>query len=165
MNSFRTEPIVLSGEQFMKLADSLRRPDKEYLDRRDAVFTKMDEDISIRRDGTNIEVEIPDLDLSFIDEMSDNNSNICTSTIELSGEFSYVVNVDNVQNVISALAESMLRTVKNTVVDCADSIGQIAMRQYVYNQMGVDKSMIYIEDNDGDRLMQPCKTEQISYAA
>ena len=67
MNSFRTEPIVLSGEQFMKLADSLRRPDKEYLDRRDAVFAKMDEEISIKREGVDIEVEIPNLDLSFVD--------------------------------------------------------------------------------------------------
>jgi hypothetical protein len=40
MNSFQTEPIVLSGEQFMKLADYLRRPDKEYLATRDAVFKK-----------------------------------------------------------------------------------------------------------------------------
>lgn len=68
MNSFRTEPIVLSGEQFMKLADSLRRPDKEYLVRRDAIFERMDEDISIERDGMDMEVEIPNLNLSFIDE-------------------------------------------------------------------------------------------------
>lgn len=63
------EPIVLSGEQFMKLADSLHRPDKEYLDGRDAIFARIDEDINIRRDGMDIEVEILDLDLSFIDEM------------------------------------------------------------------------------------------------
>lgn len=69
MNNFQTEPIVLSGEQFMKLADSLRRPDREYLDRRDAVFTKMDEEISIERNEMDIEVEIPNLDLSFVDEM------------------------------------------------------------------------------------------------
>lgn len=43
MNNFQTEPIALSSEQFIKLADSLRRPNKEYLDRRDAIFAKMDE--------------------------------------------------------------------------------------------------------------------------
>lgn len=69
MNNFQTEPIALSGEQFMKLADSLRRPDKEYLDRRDAIFAKMDEEISIERNEMDIEVEIPNLDLSFVDEM------------------------------------------------------------------------------------------------
>lgn len=68
LNSFRTEPIVLSGEQFMKLANSLRRPNKEYMDRRDAIFTKMDKEISIKRNGTDIEVEIPNLDLSFINK-------------------------------------------------------------------------------------------------
>lgn len=163
MNSFRTEPIVLSGEQFMKLADSLRRPDKEYLDRRDAVFARMDEDISIRRDGMDLEVEIPDLDLSFIDEMRENERGVCSSTIELSGEF--IVNVNDIQNVFNALAEGMLRTVKNTVLDCADSMVHIAMSQCVYNQVGVDKPMLYIEDRDNDKLMQPCKTEQIAYAA
>lgn len=69
MNNFQTEPIALSGEQFMKLADSLRRPDKEYLDRWDAIFAKMDEEISIERNEMDIEVEIPNLDLSFVDEM------------------------------------------------------------------------------------------------
>lgn len=68
MNSFQTEPIVLSGEQFMKLANSFRRPDKEYLHRRDAIFAKMDEEIRIKRNGIDIEVGISDLDLSFIDK-------------------------------------------------------------------------------------------------
>jgi hypothetical protein len=69
MNNFQTEPIALSSEQFIKLADSLRRPNKEYLDRRDAIFAKMDEEISIERNEMDIEVEIPNLDLSFVDEM------------------------------------------------------------------------------------------------
>lgn len=69
MNNFRTEPIVLSGEQFMKLADSLRRQDKGYMNRRDAIFERMDKEISIERDGMEIEVEIPNLDLSFVDRV------------------------------------------------------------------------------------------------
>lgn len=69
MNSFRTEPIVLSNRQFIELADSLRRPDKEYMNRRNALFAKMDEEVSITENGTDMEVEIPDMDLSFIDEM------------------------------------------------------------------------------------------------
>lgn len=69
MNNFQTEPIALSSEKFIKLADSLRRPDREYMDRRDAIFAKMDEEISIERNEMDIEVEIPNLDLSFVDEM------------------------------------------------------------------------------------------------
>lgn len=69
MNSFQTEPVILSGEQFTKFAGSLRRPNKEYMNRRDAIFARMDKEISIERNGMNIEVEIPVLDLSFIDEM------------------------------------------------------------------------------------------------
>lgn len=69
MNGFRTEPIVLSAGQFIELADSLRRPDKEYMNRRNALFAKMDEEINIATNGMDMEVEIPDMDLSFTDEM------------------------------------------------------------------------------------------------
>ncbi|MCM1232329.1 MAG: hypothetical protein NC489_19575 [Ruminococcus flavefaciens] len=86
MNSFRTEPIVLSGEQFEKLAHSLHRPDKEYIERRDAIFARIDEEISVKRHGTDVEVDIPDLDLSFIDEMQSKKRNICAPNIRLSGE-------------------------------------------------------------------------------
>lgn len=66
MGSFKTEPIVLSNNQFAILAESLRRMDRAYLERRNAAFTKMDKDITIIRNGQDMEVDIPDLDLSFI---------------------------------------------------------------------------------------------------
>lgn len=165
MNSFRTEPIVLSGEQFMKLANSLCRPDREYMDRRDAIFAKMDGEISIKRDGMDLEVEIPDLDLSFIEEMHRKEKHIFSSTIELSGEVSYILNGINVPNVFSAIAESRLKTVSNIEFNCSDSITRVDLEQCVYNQMGVDKPMIYVKEKNIDKIMQPCKTGQIVYAA
>ncbi len=66
MNSIGAEPIILSGRQFETLAGSLKRPDEGYMDRRDAIFKKTDENVIMKRTGTDIEVEIPDLDLSFI---------------------------------------------------------------------------------------------------
>lgn len=161
MNSFRTEPIVLSGEQFMKFADSLRRPNKEYMDRRDAIFEKMDEEISIEREGMDIEVEIPNLDLSFIDEMHSNAGNVCSSTIELSGEVSYIVNDDYAQKVLNAMVES----VASVVLDCSDNMSHINLEQLVYNQVGVDKPLTYVKEKSDAKMMQPCKTGQIAYAA
>ena len=38
MNTYWTEPVILSREQFRQLSDSLCRPDKEYMDRRNALF-------------------------------------------------------------------------------------------------------------------------------
>ena len=35
--------------------------------RRDAVFARIDKEISMERNGTDIRVDIPELDLSFID--------------------------------------------------------------------------------------------------
>lgn len=165
MNSFRTEPLVLSGEQFMQLANSLCRPDREYMDRRDAIFAKMDGEISIKRDGMDLEVEIPDLDLSFIDEMHRNEKRVFSSTIELSGEVSYILNGINVQNVFSAIAESRLKTVSNIEFDCSNNMTRVALEKCVYNQMGVDKPMIYVKERNINKTMQPCKTEQIIYAA
>lgn len=161
MSVFRTEPIVLSSEQFIELADSLRRPDKEYMDRRDAIFARMDEEISIERDGMDIEVEIPNLDLSFIDDMQGNAEDDCSSTIELSGEVSYDINADYIQRVLSAMAESVV----GIVFDCADSMTHIDLSHSVYNQVGVDKTSAYVKEKDNGKMMQPCKTEQIAYAA
>lgn len=66
MGSFKTEPIVLSNNQFAILAESLRKMDRAYLERRNAAFAKMDKEIVIERHKQNMEVDIPDLDLSFI---------------------------------------------------------------------------------------------------
>lgn len=69
MDGFLTEPIVLSGRQSTEFMKSLRRPSREYLEKLSDVFTKMDREISIRREERDFEVEILGLDLSFIDEM------------------------------------------------------------------------------------------------
>ena len=71
MNGFLTEPVILSGNQSVKFLDSLRRPDREYLDRLHGIFRKMDEDISIRRMGMDMELEIAGLDLSFLDKIDE----------------------------------------------------------------------------------------------
>lgn len=62
MYRFKTEPIVLSYKQ----ANFLYMPDNEHIANRNAIFAKMDAEISIKRNGMDIEVDIPGLDLSFI---------------------------------------------------------------------------------------------------
>lgn len=58
--------INLTKDQFSKLVDLLRHPDPIYMQRRDAVFQKMDEEITITHNGQDMEVDIPCLDLSMI---------------------------------------------------------------------------------------------------
>lgn len=70
MENRYTGPILLSTGQFRQLAASLTRPDKAYMARRDAVFARIDNEISLERNGTDIRVDIPELDLSFIDRQN-----------------------------------------------------------------------------------------------
>lgn len=70
MENRYTGPILLSAGQFRQLAASLIRPDKAYMARRDTVFTEIDNEISMERNGTDIRVDIPELDLSFIDRQN-----------------------------------------------------------------------------------------------
>lgn len=58
--------INLTKDQFSQLADSLRHPDPVYMQHRDAVFRKMDEEITITHNGQDMEVDILCLDLSMI---------------------------------------------------------------------------------------------------
>lgn len=73
MNRFFTEPIIISRKQSAEFLDSLANPDREYIHNRDAVFSEMDNAINIQKNGTDMEVDIQSLDLSFIDEMHDEN--------------------------------------------------------------------------------------------
>lgn len=70
MNGFITEPIRLSSEQSKAFCNSLFRPSAEYLSNIGNIFSNLDREISINRTGRDIEIDIPNLDLSFIDEMN-----------------------------------------------------------------------------------------------
>lgn len=64
-NESLEEGIVLSGEQATVFLKSLFKPDKEYLNKRDDIFAKMDKEISIIRNGSDIEVDISGFDLDI----------------------------------------------------------------------------------------------------
>lgn len=59
--------ITLSGQAAAQFINNLMHPNKEYIRKRDEIFAKMDENIKIQRNGTNIHAEIKNLDLNFID--------------------------------------------------------------------------------------------------
>lgn len=69
MSSFITEPIIISGEYSSDFLGSLLHPDSDYMHNQRAIFEEMDRTININKNGMDIEVEIQDLDLSFLDEM------------------------------------------------------------------------------------------------
>lgn len=162
MNSFRTEPIVLSGEQFMKLAASLRRPDEEYMDRRDKMFAKMDENITIQRNGMDMEVDIPDLDLSFIDEMNCSEEKVFASVIETKAEIDYVIRYE--RRVFETITGESLITTNTVKIGYANSMERMTLEHCVCNQADWDKPEGYVKDKNSND-MQPCKTEQLAYAA
>ena len=68
MGGFFTEPIVISGRQSIEFIDSLINPDEDYIHNRDIFFDEMDHSISIQKNGMDLEVDIPGLDLSFLDD-------------------------------------------------------------------------------------------------
>ena len=69
MKSFITEPIIISNEQSVNFLNSLIKPDEKYIFHRNAIFNQIDRTIDIHRKGMDMDVELQDLDLSFIDEM------------------------------------------------------------------------------------------------
>ena len=71
MKGFHTELIVIEREHVKEFLDSLRRPDIDYLQRKNAIFDEMDSTMQVQYEGMDIEVEIQDLDLSFIDDEID----------------------------------------------------------------------------------------------
>lgn len=68
MGGFFTEPIVISGRQSIEFIDSLINPDEDYIHNRDTFFDEIDHSISIQKNGMDLEVDIPGLDLSFLDD-------------------------------------------------------------------------------------------------
>lgn len=71
MNSFITKPVVIQGESTLGFIRSLMHPDNSYMQFRNAVFNEIDRSINIQRDGMDMNVDIQDLDLSFIDRQAD----------------------------------------------------------------------------------------------
>lgn len=71
MNSFITKPVVIQGESTLGFIRSLMHPDSRYMQLRNAVFDEIDRNINIQRDGMDMNVDIQDLDLSFIDSRTD----------------------------------------------------------------------------------------------
>lgn len=73
---FLTKPIVISANQSKEFINSLRKPDKEYMKKRDEIFGDIDSRITIHCIGQDMKVEIDGLDLSFINDTPCNNKNI-----------------------------------------------------------------------------------------
>lgn len=68
MSSFLTEPIIISGEHSSDFLESLLHPNADYMHNQMSVFEEMDRTINISKNGMDMEVDIQDLDLSFLDE-------------------------------------------------------------------------------------------------
>lgn len=159
MSGFLTEPIILSGKQSVKFINSLYHPDLEYLEKVNKIFDKIDEDISVQRNGMDLEVEIEGLDLSFIEEELQEES-ISFSDIELNTEVSFVLGVRNMDN---KLSEKMNRLI--TVGTYMDNQNKTKREACVYNEIGKDKLDASVKGKDNDYLINVCKAEQIIIAA
>lgn len=159
MNGFLTEPIILTGEQSTKFINSLCRPNSEYLDRMSKIFNKMDEEISIQRKGMDLEVEIADLDLSFIDEENLKES-VSPFDVELSTEVSFVLDMKSMD---SMLFEKINRLV--TVAMYTDDQNKTRRERCIYNEMGRDNSEASVTGKGNDYMINACKVEQIIFAA
>lgn len=159
MNGFLTEPIILSGEQSVAFINSLRRPDEEYLNRRDEIFAKMDEEIRIERNGMDMEVEIPDLDLSFIDEMNNQKESGLVSNIEINAECSFEV-ASMASEIVKKIISARWKTVNNIVFDSDDSLRRKAHDSCIYSGKGINKIKGYVKDKNDNNMSQADKTEQ-----
>ena len=157
MNGFWTEPIILSGEQAVEFMDSLRRPSEEYLDRRNEFFSQIDEEISIQRNGMDIEVEIAGLDLSFIDGMKDESRGV---SLELSTEVNFVLeHKDTVGRLFRKFSE------RSTIIadyDYKDSMERVDCE---YNVTRKSNPEAFVKNKTGAHMMKAHKIEQITFAA
>lgn len=159
MNGFLTKPVVLSGRQSVEFINSLRNPGKEYLNKRNEIFDRMDAGISIERKGRDLEVEIPNLDLSFIDEESE-----ASSGIELSIEVSVVLDAGCMDcSHFHKIDESCLKVINsNSFFDFEDGGKR---ESFIYNETGRDMPVVSVKDKRSDCMAEAYKTEQIADAA
>ena len=119
----------------------------------------MDEEISIQRKGMDLEVEIADLDLSFIDEENPEES-VPAFDVGLSTEVSFVLDIKNID---TKFFEKMNRLV--TVAMYTDNQNKIRRERCVYNEIGRDNSEASVRDKGNDYMINMCKAEQIIFAA
>lgn len=62
------EPIVLTGDAAESFANSLFRPTRDEIERRNAVMEKIDREVTITEHEDGFSAEVSWLDLSFLDE-------------------------------------------------------------------------------------------------
>lgn len=158
MNTFLTEPIILSGEQAMEFIVSLRRPDIKYLDRRNAIFSQIDESISIQRNGLDMEVEIPGLELSFIDEMQENGRHV---SLELSTEASFYLDQ---MDIVGKFFEKGIKE-NITIVAAYDYKESMERVECVYNETGKESFEVCVKSRTCARMIEVNKIEQMTFAA
>jgi hypothetical protein len=106
MNNQAVEKIILSGEDSIKFANSLFRPSSASIKRNRDIFGSIDQNIVIRKIDDGFEAEIGDLDLSFLDGLSEgrgvsdefifsveiSSGRICVNTNERGGKVSREIN-------------------------------------------------------------------------
>lgn len=161
MDGFLTEPIVLSGSQSVEFINFLRNPGSEYLNRRNEIFDEMDANISIQRKGRDMEVDIPDLDLSFIDEKSQ-----ACSGIELHMEVSVVVNSDSADLGHFYKIDEECSKIVNSDSGVLMKIGaDIKRKTLEYNDIGRDTPGASVKDKKDQSMIDAYKTEQLADAA
>lgn len=159
MDGFLTEPLILSGRQSVEFINSLCSPERDYLRRRDEIFNKMDAEISIQRRGQDMEVDIPDLDLSFIDNESE-----ISSGIKLSMEVSVVMNVGCMESGHFRKADrSCLKTINS---DVFTDFGSGAKRElFIDSETGRDMPSAAVKDKTRGDMLEAYRTDQIADAA
>lgn len=150
MNTYWTEPVILSREQFRQLSDSLCRPDKEYMDRRNALFAQMDEQINMKQNGRDMEVEISGLDLSFIDEMDEQT--------ETHIKVAYKIGDRRGSNI-------RMKTVGSGMVYGSGGVNWREIKFVMRNQHGVNHMEQYVTEKDTKSVRITGETGQIVYAA
>ena len=155
MNGFITEPIRLSSEQSKAFCDSLFSPNAEYLNKIGNIFDNLDKEISINRIGRDIEVDIPNLDLSFIDEINCKSEEKVLSTVE---EVVVKMSVNKDSNSFRQERLTKVSKFRNK------------MNSYVWNEASLDKQEIYgkhkqeiCEKNKNE--VQSCEAREIALAA
>lgn len=71
MDNQMVETIRLSGEDAISFANSLFRPTQAQIDYNNRILEHINENVTITRNLHGFEADISDLDLSFLDEISE----------------------------------------------------------------------------------------------
>lgn len=161
MNGFLTEPIILSGEQSIDFINSLQRPDKEYIARRDKIFSKMNDDISIHQNGMDFEVEIANLDLSFIDEMDNEKENKLNSNIDIDSEYNVKDDkIDLVREIFKKICIAKSANENSVIFADTDYLNRIVERSCMYSGSSMNDSKGYVIGKSRVDMSMAGKKEQ-----